>query len=159
MEGLLIDNIERWIERSEDTDRFPTTIAMEESGLARSAMDAKITERKLFKQLLDEIKHYYAPLPRDNKGIPFNEGDTVWSIDPDTKYSAKVTDCIGDTIWIVWEDGALDYCDKADLTHEMPDSLEKLRDDVDNILRNLCNYNDTANQIKDRFSALIERGA
>lgn len=79
-----------------------------------------LISKQTAKELADEIERYYIPRQRDNKGIPFFEGDTVWSIDPETEYSAEVVTVYPKTILIRWEDGAEDLCEGVDLQHEPP---------------------------------------
>lgn len=85
--------------------------------------------------LADEIERYYIPRPRDNKGIPFVEDDIVYSIDPDTEYSAEVVKLSSNRLYICWEDGAYDWVDACDMQHEKPqpkildvNSIVKCRD-------------------------------
>lgn len=100
------------------------------------------------------------PKALDADGVEIKVGDTVWSTDPSTLYSCTVTEILNRSlIMIEWEDGQTDRCSAEAVTHKEPDSLEKLREDVDCMLRNLECDTDTADEIERRFFALIERGA
>lgn len=70
--------------------------------------------------LADEIERYYIPRPRDNEGIPFTEGEIVYSIDPDTEYGAEVISVGQSTILVLWDDGEYDVIDACDMQHEKP---------------------------------------
>lgn len=72
------------------------------------------------KHLADEIERYYIPRPRDNKDIPFVEGDIVYSVDPDTEYSAEIVRVKDSILYVCWEDGLYDWVDACDMQHEKP---------------------------------------
>lgn len=90
-------------------------------GLECKGQSCAACGRELFDHLIDEIERYYVPRPRDNKGIPFIEGETVWYIDPDIGYSAsaKVVEFNGDRLYVCWEDDCTyDWVDAYDMQHE-----------------------------------------
>lgn len=111
--------------------------------------------------LADEIEHNYIPRPRDNKGIPFVEGETIYSIDPDTEHSAEIIKVYTDTLYIKWEDNEYDVVDACDMQHEKPeqDSLEKLRDDMQSKLSmwHRAVEESTVEAWADRLSAFIDK--
>lgn len=70
--------------------------------------------------LANEIERYYIPRPRDNKGIPFVEGDIVYSVDPDTEYCAEVVKVNQTGLYICWENYRYDLVYACDMQHEKP---------------------------------------
>lgn len=113
--------------------------------------------------LADEIERNYIPRPRDKDGIPYNEGDIVYSVDPNTEYSAEVTEVNVSFLEICWEDGSYDWVDACDMQHEkpeVPDSLEKLRDDMRYYAQSVqkgSNLYNECTEFADRLSALIDK--
>lgn len=155
MEKLLHERLREWVKKSEQEDHLPTTVAHYDLELDN---DSVISEQiALFNYFANEIERYYIPRPRDNKGIPFVEGEIVWSTDPDTEYSAEVISVGESTILILWDDGPYDVVDACDMQHEKPDSLEKLLDDI-----RAWNKEHGVNEVEcweARLSAFIERRA
>ena len=94
-------------------------------------------------ELADEIERDYIPRPRDNKGIPYNKGDKIWSIDPDTEYSAEVIGVNVNTLSICWEDGSYDLADPCEMQHEKPQPKVLGADKVE------INDGDTVYRVKD----------
>lgn len=100
-------------------------------------------------------------LPKlDVDGEKIEVGDTVYEVE--TSLESQVTsttmmDSDGNTICC--KDGCIGelHYKPHELTHKEPDSLEKLRDDVFSLMIE-NEFKATANEIKDRFTALIERG-
>lgn len=84
------------------------------------------------RDLSNVIQRDYMVRPRDNDGVPYHKGDRVWSIDPDTEYSAIVTNVSESYIEIKWEDdgGAIDESDPCDMTHKRPESIKAIIDDM-----------------------------
>lgn len=106
--------------------------------------------------LADEIERYYIPRPRDNAGIPFVEGETIYSVDPDTEYSAEVVRINANQLYVCWEDLAYDWVDACEMQHEKPDSLEKLLDDMKVYVETNVGLGITA-QFVERFAALMDK--
>lgn len=99
------------------------------------------------------------PQPKvlDADGVEIKVGDTVWDIDIRKKieiagvYPSKLHPRVTDTEgWIR---------NPNELTHKEPDSLEKLRDDMDDWAESDAMGHAQAAAWRDRLSALIERGA
>ena len=85
-----------------------------------------------FGNLADRIDAEYVELPVDNDGVPINVGDTVYWSDWDERevrriefdgerWKVALSDAIAGYVH-VWPD-----C----VTHERPDSLERIADDID----------------------------
>lgn len=105
------------------------------------------------------VKRKERPKILDCDGNVIEIGDTVWCLTNGLQ-KGKVRYIYSYGVQVEWEDGyRSDGVNPDNLTHKGPDSLEKLREDVDCMLRNLECDTDTADEIERRFFALIERGA
>lgn len=114
------------------------------------------------------------PTPKalDADGVEIADDDVVYLLGDTRRLKVAdphaVDDC-GDPVveCVVIDDGrgAGDYpdadvvaCKASELTHREPDSLEKLRDDLDAFMRD-CSINaDKVDEFCDRLTALMERG-
>lgn len=103
----------------------------------------------------------------DADGVPINVGDTVWDIEDGTRSiveSVTMIDSDGNTICC--KDNCIGHLHyKPDqLTHKEPDSIEKLRDDINQAADDLefTPYKGTRDRLivmAERLSAIIERSA
>lgn len=97
------------------------------------------------------------PTPKalDAGGVEIAEGDTVWDIKSGNKFNVQ---CL-DPFKVVGFGGiSSTWFRPEEFTHRKPDSLEKLRDDLDAFMRD-CSINaDKVDEFCDRLTALMERG-
>lgn len=97
---------------------------------------------------------------RDAKGEETNVGDTVWIIESGAK--GKVEEINKDRVYVKCDDGWLADVHVSNITHREPDSLEKLRDDMNySIIEGT--YPGTAHEYlcrcAKRLTAIMERDA
>lgn len=97
----------------------------------------------------------------DAEGVRIRKGDTVWDLDSGEKL--HVVEFANRECGLVQcsnEDGDYEDHDAHRLTHREPDSLEKIRDDLELFLADFdfCEADD-ANDFVLRLTTLIERGA
>lgn len=124
-------------------DSWPNTIKIGKVDVCLYPVEAQA--------LADEIERYYIPLPCDPNGKPWNIGDPVRALNATS--DSHVTGYIYDGESVIQTDAGRYKPDQ--LTHKEPDSLEKLRDDMEQYHPDF----DAWSEMLDRLSALIERGA
>lgn len=106
---------------------------------------------------IDEPVKRPQPKVLDADGIEIKIGDTVWSIDTHERFKIDAIYENGN-LWSEGEDEHSGcYLEPKRVTHNEPDSLEKLRDDMDATLSMSGVIG--MREFADRLSALIERGA
>lgn len=127
-------------------------------GTQRIHARAKMTDDGLVKRK--------PPKVLDADGVSINIGDTVWPIESPAMQmtvESSQTICGQETTVNCVSEGEIYTFNASELAHRFPDSLEKLRDDVRDFLD--CSIKDDVKssaymvEVKDRLTALIERGA
>lgn len=98
----------------------------------------------------------------DADGVEIKVGDTVWIIESGAK--GKVEESKKDRAYIKCDDGWLADVHVSNLTHREPDSLEKLRDDLRDLIPFIPADEFTVNasdliSITNRLTAIMERDA
>lgn len=93
----------------------------------------------------------------DAKGEEIKVGDTVWIIESGAK--GKVEEINKDRAYVKCDDGWLADVHVSNLTHQEPDSLEKLRDDMREFVDAGYKYpgGTMTNGWLDRLTAIMER--
>lgn len=108
----------------------------------------------------------HMPKVSDVDGIDIEIGETVWRVCDGKRFKVEDIDEIGGMILVKLRSTEYNFtCSLIpdEITHREPDSLEKLRDDVRDFLD--CSIKDDVKssaymvEVKDRLTALIERGA
>ena len=102
------------------------------------------------------------PKVLDADGVPYKIDDEVWNIETGEAYRViglPRSDAYQSIEVENIESGFKTGYDPNRLTHREPDSLEKLRDDLDSFMRD-CSINaDKVDEFTGRLTALMERGA
>lgn len=106
----------------------------------------------------------------DADGVEIKVGDTVYEVDDDINSESEEVESIHESTeypaswlpqagkpFVKYKCGGWNYANEV--THREPDSLEKLRDDIDCYMRDCALDTDTIDEFEQRFTALIERGA
>ena len=124
--------------------------------------------QNIIRYIADEIEKYYDPKPRDHEGEPCNEGDTLYRVTDGSKYTVAMLgyNIPGDIHEMVLrdEEGCLSRANGKFYTHREPDSLEKLRDDLRDLVPFIPADELTVNtsdliSITNRLTAIMERDA
>lgn len=99
------------------------------------------------------------PKALDADGVEIKVGDTVWIIESGAK--GKVEEINKDRAYVKCDDGWLADVHVSNLTHQEPDSLEKLRDDMREFVDAGYKYpgGTMTNGWLDRLTAIMERDA
>lgn len=108
------------------------TISDEIRGWCDEANYIDKDERDELRDLADRIDREMVELPKDADGVPIHVGDTVYTVDVSTAYVTRI--CIARCKMYVkcgFSDGGGIVYDPHELSHERPDSLERIADEIE----------------------------
>ena len=97
--------------------------------------------------LADRIDNEMTELPKDSDGVPINIGDTIYTED------GNMDDVIGiyfmpykENVVCMLSDGGSIVCAPHELSHERPDSLERIAEDIE-AAEDWCDQNGEHNSL------------
>ena len=101
---------------------------------------------KDLRALADRIDSETVELPKDAEGVPIHVGDTVYGCRSGMKMTIKELRMTTDGWFVSTSSG---YITDTTVTHDLPDSCERIADELDEMVDAACSADDRCKKLAD----------